>query len=162
MPLLKDMMSDWSASGENVIPRNIVSDVYTDYQYYMENLDITDISYGLVPDTTYFGLNQKNNTFVGAVNIRHYLNADLLHSGGHIGNGVRPSCRNKGFGTKMLALSLEKARELDIDKVLITCESDNIASARTIINNGGKLENEVLSNGVMVQRYWINLGRNYF
>ena len=110
-----------------------------------------------MPDSTYFALDEERNIFVGAVNIRHHLNERLLLNGGHIGDGVRPSERRKGYGTQMVALALEKCRELGIEKVLMVCDRENIASAKTIIKNGGVLENEVEVEGTMEQRYWIDL-----
>lgn len=57
----------------------------------------------------------------------------------------------------MIALVLQECQKLGIKKVLMCCDKENIASARTIIKNGGILENEVLDNGVWIQRYWIEL-----
>ena len=94
---------------------------------------------------------------VGAVNIRHRLNETLLRNGGHIGDGVRPSERKKGIATKMIALALEKCKELGIKKVIMVCDKDNIGSAKSIINNGGVLENEIEADGVINQRYWIDI-----
>ena len=95
---------------------------------------------------------------VGAVNIRHYLNEKLLFDGGHIGDGVRPSERRKGYATKIISLALDECKNLGINKVLITCNKDNIGSAKSIINNGGILENEVVDEDKqVVQRYWIKL-----
>ena len=99
-----------------------------------------------------------DSKIVGTINIRYKLNDYLLRIGGHIGYGIRPSERCKGYATKMLALALEKCRELGIDKALVTCDKDNLGSAKTIINNGGVLENEYTeSDGNIVQRYWIIL-----
>lgn len=94
---------------------------------------------------------------VGAVNIRHRLNEQLLLNGGHIGDGVRPSERGKGIGTRMITLALEECKKLGIRDVLMVCDKENAASARTIQKNGGILENEVLADGVAEQRYWIHL-----
>ena len=94
---------------------------------------------------------------VGAVNIRHYLNESLLLNGGHIGDGVRPSERRKGIATKMIALALDECKKLGMEKVLMVCNKENIGSAKSIQNNGGILENEIEVDGVVVQRYWINL-----
>ncbi len=94
---------------------------------------------------------------VGAVNIRHYLNEALLLNGGHIGDGVVPSERRKGIATAMISLSLEECRKLGIDQVLMVCDKENVGSAKSIINNGGILENEVVVDGVTEQRYWIKL-----
>ena len=94
---------------------------------------------------------------VGAVNIRHDLNDYLLKYGGHIGDGIRPSERRKGYATEMIRLALEECRKLGLTRVLVTCDKNNIGSAKSIIRNGGILENEVLEKGVIKQRYWIAL-----
>ena len=112
----------------------------------------------MVPDSVFFLLDEDRNRLLGAVNIRHYLNEYLLQEGGHIGDGIRPSERRKGYATEMIRLALIECRKLGIDKVLIVCDKDNIGSAKSIINNGGVLENEIVnSDGVIEQRYWISL-----
>ena len=109
-----------------------------------------------VPATTYFAV--VGERIVGTVQVRHKLNDFLLRYGGHIGYGVRPSERRKGCATEMLAQALEKCRELGIIKVLVTCDKDNIGSARTIIKNRGVLENMVTTeDGTARQRYWIDI-----
>ncbi len=155
-PLLVDMMDEWTESGERIIPYAIRKNDYKDYDSYLQGLDSPG-SGDWVPDSTYFCLDEGRNIFVGAVNIRHYLNESLLFDGGHIGDGVRPSERRKGIGTKMIALALEECKNLGIYKVLMVCNKSNVASAKTIINNGGVLENEINVNGVIEQRYWIEL-----
>jgi predicted acetyltransferase len=102
-------------------------------------------------------LDLDRNIFVGAVNIRHYLNESLLFDGGHIGDGIRPSERRKGYATAMIQLALDECKKMGITKVLMVCDKDNIGSAKSIIKNGGILENEIYSDGVLQQRYWINL-----
>ncbi len=157
-PLLCDMMQEWTATEESIIPFSIRRNDYKDYQYYIDNLELVDATEGLVPDSTYFAYDDERNIFVGAVNIRHYLNERLLLGGGHVGYGVRPSERQKGYATQMLRLALKKCEELGIKKVLVVCLKSNIASAKTIINNGGVLENEIiLDDGKIDQRYWITL-----
>ncbi len=91
--------------------------------------------------------------------LRHRLNRALEHEGGHIGYDVRPSERRKGYGTLILELTLEKAGELGLDKVLLTCDTDNVASAKIIEKNGGKLVGEVISekSGKQISRYWIEI-----
>ncbi|QAT50603.1 GNAT family N-acetyltransferase [Caproiciproducens sp. NJN-50] len=102
-----------------------------------------------------FFLTDEAGKILGAVNIRHELNGELLKSGGHIGYGIRPSERRKGYAVRMLALALPIAEQLGIARALITCDKENIASARTILRNGGVLENELALDGRTVQRYWI-------
>ncbi len=152
-----DMLEEWKAYGEKIIPYAIRRLDYTDFEYYCNNLEVKDDSEGLVPDSTFFCLDEERNIIVGAVNIRHYLNEGLLLNGGHIGDGVRPSERRKGIATKMISLALNECKKLGIEKVLMVCDKDNIASAKSIINNGGILENEIIIDGVVEQRYWIKL-----
>lgn len=154
---LFDMLDEWYAAGEEIIPYAIRKNDYHDFDNYKDNLDVKDGSTGLVPDSTFFCLDEERNIFVGAVNIRHYLNERLLQRGGHIGDGVRPSERRKGVATEMIRLALRECKKLEIDKVLIVCDKDNIGSAKSIINNGGVLENEIADDGVAVQRYWITI-----
>lgn len=152
-----DMLDEWYAFGEKIIPYAIRRLDYHDFEFYCNNLEVKDTSEGLVPDSTFFCLDEERNIMVGAVNIRHYLNEALLLNGGHIGDGVRPSERRKGIATKMIALALEECKKLGIEKVLMVCDKDNIGSAKSIINNGGVLENEVVVDGAVEQRYWIVL-----
>lgn len=154
---ITEMMDEWCSTGEKIIPYAIRRIDYHDFEYYCANLEVKDDSQGLVPDSTYFCLDVERDIIVGAVNIRHYLNENLLQFGGHIGDGVRPSERRKGIATKMISLALDKCRELGINKVLMVCNKDNVASAKSIRNNGGVLENEVESDGIIVQRFWIKL-----
>jgi predicted acetyltransferase len=83
----------------------------------------------------------------------------LKNLGGHIGYSVRPSERQKGYATKMLSLVLKKAQALGITHILITCSDDNIASARVIEKNGGKLADKTKREGSkeLTRRYWIDL-----
>lgn len=157
IPQLTDMMDEWYAAGETIIPYAIRKADYHDFPAYLESLEVKDTSEGLVPDSTFFCLDTERNIFVGAVNIRHYLNEKLLKNGGHIGDGVRPSERKKGVATKMIGLALEECRKLGIDKVLMVCQKENTGSAKSIQYNGGILENEIEENGVIEQRYWISL-----
>ena len=157
-PQLFDMMGEWLSLERDFSPYMIRRNDYRDFDYYLENLEIREEQDGRVPDSTYFCLDLDQNIFVGAVNIRHYLNESLLFSGGHIGDGIRPSQRRKGYATAMLRLALEKCRELGIRRVLMTCDRDNIGSAKSIRANGGILESEFLNEeGVVEQRYWIDL-----
>ena len=145
---LTDMMDEWLAVEKDFSPYAIRKNDYHDFEYYLENLETKEGEKpGFVPDSV----------FVGAVNIRHNLNESLYKSGGHIGDGIRPSERKKGYATAMIGLALEKCKELGINKVLMTCDKTNIGSAKSIINNGGVLESEFEEDGVVEQRYWITL-----
>ena len=90
---------------------------------------------------------------VGFLSVRHELNDYLLELGGHIGYAIRPLERGQGYATAATALALEECRRLGIDRVLITCDDTNVASATVIERNGGVLED--LRGGK--RRYWVDL-----
>ncbi len=157
---LTEMLDEWTSYNKqyntNHSPYAIFKNDYHDFDYYLDNLDITNPKEGFVPDSTYFLYDEERDIFIGAANIRHYLNKGLLETGGHIGDGIRPSERKKGYGTLILKLALEKCKELGIDRVLVTCLKSNIGSAKCIQNNHGIKENEVLEDGEVLERYWID------
>ena len=159
---LFEMLTEWKndiiVNHTDMSPWKIWANDFHDFEYYLENLDTKEeTKNGWVPDTTLFCLDKDRHIFVGTVNIRHYLNDALLKTGGHIGDGIRPSERRKGYATAMIALALDECKKLGINRVLICCDKDNIGSAKSIINNGGVLENEVEEDGHIEQRYWIQL-----
>lgn len=154
-----DYISEWEGSGEEIVPlassRNGKS--YEELlKQWAENE--TDKAYerGWVPSTLYF-LADDDGKIYGASHIRHELNEYLSRAGGHVGYGIRPSERGKGLAARMLGMTLPLAGQLGISKLLVTCDKCNPASAKTILKNGGILENEVLCDGEIVQRYWIAL-----
>jgi len=48
-------------------------------------------------------------------------------------------------------------RALGLDRVLLTCDDDNIGSARTIEKNGGVLEEVLTTDLGATRRYWIKV-----
>ena len=109
-----------------------------------------------VVTSTFFGL--ANGKIIGMIDIRHTLNQFLRDYGGHIGYGVRPTERNKGYATEMLKLGLVYCKIVALEKVMLACYKENTASGRTIEKCGGALEKEFLySDGKAVQVYWINI-----
>ena len=152
---LFDIMDEWASSGERIMPTAIAINDYHDFDYYMNHLCREKEINGIVPETTFFCLDLDRNIFVGAVTVRHYLTERLLNAG-LIGDGIRPSERKKGYGSAMIGLALLEAKKFGLNKVLMCCDKRNIASAKSIMNNGGVLENEVEVNGIIKQRYWID------
>ena len=154
-----DYLKEWKEYNEEVIPFSLKGsdmeyDAWLDYTYKMEHRETCPGH--LVPASTYFLL-EDDNIILGAINIRHELNDYLFNYGGHIGYGVRPTERKKGYAALMLKMAIPELRNLGLNKVLITCNKNNIASARTIIKNGGVLENEVMEYDKIVQRYWLTI-----
>ncbi|MEU8759033.1 GNAT family N-acetyltransferase [Streptomyces sp. NPDC048659] len=99
----------------------------------------------------------EDDTYLGAIDLRHELNDFLLRAGGHIGYSVRPSARRRGLATWALGAVLPEARALGLGRVLLTCDDDNTASARTIEHNGGVLEDVRPTELGLKRRYWIEL-----
>jgi len=136
---------------------------YNNYDQWLikvaNDLDLLNIPKDKVPANTYFFIRESDDKIIGMINIRHKLNNFLINEGGHIGYSIRPTERNKGYATILLKCGLEKCRELNLQKVLITCNKSNKASAKVIQNNGGILENEIYSDTYKqeIQRYWITL-----
>lgn len=116
-----------------------------------------DLRDGYVPCTTLFLKRMSDNKVCGSISIRHELNEFLFNFGGHIGYSVTPSERGKGYGKLQLKMALEIASYLGIEKCLITADKTNTLSNKTIISEGGVLENIVMWNNEPLNRYWINL-----
>lgn len=131
-------------------------DVIKKYYNYRKGINLKP---NRVAQTTYWLVDR--NMFIGEIGIRHELNDSLKERGGHIGYGIRYSCWGKGYGTKMLSLALQKAKQMGLNRVLITCNNDNYSSAKVIENNNGHLENiiECVVDGkkILTRRYWIEL-----
>ncbi|MDA1360086.1 GNAT family N-acetyltransferase [Glycomyces luteolus] len=100
----------------------------------------TDPPANFVPATTYWWTD--DDMYLGRINLRHRLNASLSETGGHIGYDIRPTARRQGHATAMLAAVLPHAAAIGIDKALLTCGVQNIASRKVIEANGGVLEDE--------------------
>ena len=109
----------------------------------------------LVPATVYWLV--EGDEFIGHVSIRHELNAALEKQGGHIGYAIRPSKQQQGYGSRLLELSLPKAKKIGIQKALLTCDKSNAASRKIIEKNGGAFSDEISINGKAVLRFWISL-----
>lgn len=154
-----DYINDWENSGEKIVP--FAS--RREGQSYSELLirwkrEASSEAYekGLVPATLYFLIDERGKIY-GSIHFRHELNDSLIKRGGHIGYGVRPSERKRGIATKMLSLALPIAKNLGINEVLVTCDKENRASAKTILKNNGILQNEIFEGNNTIQRYWVQL-----
>ena len=162
---LIEMLDEWKRDQEenhtDTSPYAIFKNSYEDFDYYLDNLECDKHKNGWVPDSVFFLYSEARDKLLGAVNIRHTLNDHLLKCGGHIGDGIRPSERGKGFGKLIIELALKECIKLGINNVLIVCNKNNIASKRAILANGGVLENTVIDeeDGEVIERYWINAPR---
>lgn len=116
-----------------------------------------------VPSNTYFLIKEDEDRIIGMIDIRHKLNDFLLNYGGHIGYGIRPTERQKGYNKINLYLGLQKSKELGLNKVLITAADNNPSSYKTILSLGGVLENKIPDDeeeNIELGRYWINVDKS--
>lgn len=131
------------------------------FQIYLKILNETrdgiNLGQGQVPSSNLFAFN--GDEIVGKVSVRHHLNKNLELVLGHIGYGVLPEYRQKGYASEMLKQALVYCRTLGLDKVLITCDEANVPSAKVILKNGGVLENvyDPQDGTSKKMRFWIQL-----
>jgi len=157
-----EMLDEWKGAGEQPQPWVLQEDC-SDFNAMVQKFENLskgiDVLNGFVLSTTYWAYDDESGKILGAVNIRHYLNDMLMKVWGNIGYGIRPSERRKGYATIILKLALECCKTLKMERVLLGCYKENIASVKTILKNGGVLENEVIEENStkIVQRYWINI-----
>ncbi len=114
---------------------------------------------GKVVSTQFILVREADDRLLGMLQLRHDLNDYLRRVAGHIGYSVRPSERRRGYAKRMLAMALDEARKLGLERVMISCSVENEASRRTILSNGGVFESTVLdeTDGELLERYWIEL-----
>ena len=153
------MVREFLANDEPLIPFPLEFE-YEDFPAMVAKLTDQSIGVGLpdgfVANSTYWLLDEQEE-IVAVSNLRHSLTPKLRHEGGHIGYGVRPSQRRKGYGNIVLRETLAKAWDLGLPKVLLTCAKQNAASNKVIVNNGGEFDSQAFSTqrNLIIHRYWI-------
>jgi len=152
-----DYANEWESSGENVIP-GAADRRGRSFAEMLEKwkLDESDAAWErFVPSTLYFLVDEAGKA-LGAIHLRHALVEKLRLHGGHIGYGVRPSERGKGYSTHMLKTLLATLRARGLDEVLLTCDDDNPPSWKAMESCGARLEDKILFEGRLSRRYWIS------
>ena len=145
---------------EGAMQQYSVTRLSADFDTFVYRLTLERNSHILPPNT----VPQMNfwliddDTYIGSLRISLALNDFLRRIGGHIGYQIRPSRRCRGYGRELLHLGLFKARELGLERVLVTCDEDNIGSKKVIEYNGGQFEDAVSVEGSRARklRYWID------
>ena len=124
----------------------------------LENLRLgVDVPQGWVPAT--FLVAELAGQVVGRVSIRHHLNPYLAEVAGHIGIGVRPDFRRRGYATAILHQSLSVAATTGLAHVLVTCDDNNVGAINATVDCGGVLENvPAARRSVRKCRFWVETG----
>jgi len=154
-----NMVREVSEQGEAFVPF-VLKEQYDDFSAMVKRLESysngNSVPENFVPHST-FWLVDEDGCVVGCSNLRHQLNDGLLVLGGHIGYGIKPSERRKGYAQTILRLTLIEANKHGIDKAMLTVNKDNIGSVKAIQSNNGilEIEKEVPGQSGLVQYYWI-------
>lgn len=158
-----EMMTEWQASGTQIAPwflnkpyENLED--FAEFIRMLDNCECGNLDERYSSTTSYF-VTDENDRLIGAASLRHYLTAAGFSTWGHIGYGVRPGERRKGYATRILKMVLEEAKVMKIQRILLGCHSSNIGSAKVIESCGGVLENIVPDpddKGETIRRYWID------
>lgn len=153
---LLSVAREYQAAGDEHY-KSALEDFPAYFRHLMHDAEGVNLPPGRVRASTFWLV--AGNRIIGRSSLRHDLTAELLYEGGHIGYDIRPTERRKGYGTLLLKLTLERARGLGLKRVFITCDADNLASAKVIERNGGRRQGQVTSDrtGKMISQYWIEL-----
>ena len=115
---------------------------------------------------TFLLIRKNDDKIIGCINIRWNLTKYMKKYSGNIGYGIRPTERQKGYNKINLYLGLLEAKKLNLNKVMLVCETNNLPSSKTIEALGGILERKEIdpNDGVLTSYYWIdaNLSINMY
>lgn len=135
-----------------------IDDVADWFQHLEKSSSTATCEEGRTPSSTFLCIREMDQSIVGICNIRHDLNQDfLMNIAGHIGYSIHPAERRKGYATAQLRLALLEAKKLGINRVLVTAADWNTGSQKTILANGGVLENSYYDkvDDELMLHYWI-------
>ncbi len=127
-------------NGSGKLDDYIENKSYEEWLEFLEILNNRESAYniGFVPSRTYFLVRENDNRIIGMINIRLELNDFLKKYGGHIGYGVRPTERKKGYNKINLYLGLRVLDEYGVDVAFLDADINNPASWKTMEALGGK------------------------
>lgn len=153
-----DMLSEWRTAEKPTSPGKLFAGRDFDEFLAIVQRDVTEPDPAKVPSQLYFLAESDSPKLLGAIQIRHHIDhPNLIETGGHIGYGICPSERRKGYARKMLGLAIAEAKNIGLSDLLITCKDANVGSWKTIESNGGVFERIATDEGHLARRYWIKV-----
>lgn len=160
----KDMMDEWIKDGSRIAPWPLHIEYSTKEQFYEMIKQLDDVENGInhgdyASSTTYWLYDRENNRIIGASNLRHYLDEMSKKYWGHIGYGIRPSERGKGYGTRILKLTLEEAKKINLSKVWLGAYESNVGSWKLMEKCGATFYKIVYEEdtNLPIKKYWIDI-----
>lgn len=154
----EDMVHGWRNVETPTSPSKLFAGKDFDEFLAIVQRELTESNPAAVPAHLFFLADTESSRLLGAIQIRHHIDhPNLIETGGHIGYGVCPSERRKGYATKMLALAIPEARKIGLSRLLVTCKDENIGSWKVIESNGGVFERTTFDEGQPARRYWIKI-----
>lgn len=153
--LFMEYFNAWGEEQESIVPSATNYKRYKSFRDFIDKLEEREQAYEVLNTTLFLIADGK---IIGSSNVRHYLNEFLMNYGGHVGYGVRPDMRGQGYASKILNESLKFLKSLNVEKALITCDEENIASKKVILNNGGiQEESHIREDGGVTNRFRIEI-----
>lgn len=146
--------------GESVINGSELFDQMDDYNEWLNRVLLNSNAETVSPDwvltDTFFAIRESDQKIVGMIDLRYQLN-EFLKDFGHCGYSVRPTERNKGYATEMLAQICQKAKTYGLKRLQLSVEKSNLPSIRTILKNGGQYSRSFCVGEEMADIYSIDL-----
>ena len=164
-----EYLDEFKKYNSNINGSGGLDKIYSGYKFedaLIRTLNMEDEEYaksvGKCPGITFLLIRNSDNKIVGTINLRWNLNEEMLKFAGHIGYGIRPSERQKGYNEINLYMVLKEAKRLGLEKVMLGCGVYNIASNKTIKRLGGVLEKTEVDpeDNILSNVYWINVSES--
>lgn len=154
----EDMVHEWRSVETPTSPGRLFAGKDFDEFLLIVQREPTESDQMKVPAHLFLLVDTESSRLLGAIQVRHHINhPGLIETGGHIGYGVRPNERRKGYATKMLALVIPEAKKIGLSRLLITCKDANLGSRKVIESNSGVFERTTFDEGQLARRYWIEI-----
>ncbi len=164
----KEMMDEWNMEGSSISPWPLKMKYHKEEFFYdmlktVKKSETQKEKDEYSTTSTFWLYEDEEDKLIGASNLRHYLTDYGVKTWGHIGYGIRPSERRKGYATKLLNMTLKEAKNRGIRRVLLGAYVGNIPSWKVMEKCGGKLERIIIEEetGLPIKQYWISLKKRY-